>query len=67
MKLTSTKGWTIKRVFGYGKPRIHQYYTSSTRRASIESIRHNLFYKYTWKQLKAMGYSAIKVEIKEIK
>lgn len=66
-KLASTKYWSIKRVFVRGKPSIYAFYSDYTRKNTIENLRKNLFNKYTWRQLKAMGYSVIRVEIKELR
>lgn len=67
MKTKTAKCWSIKRGYGKGKPFINVYYTNTFRHGAIEALRHNLFYKYSWPQLKKMGYSVIKVEVKEVR
>ncbi len=59
--------WTIKRIYGRGNPQIHSYYVDESKRGAIKKLQYNLHDKYTWRQLKAMGFSAVKIQIKEIK
>jgi hypothetical protein len=56
------KAWAIKGWEG----EMHPFYTRRTRNESIDALRHNLFRRYTWQQLKRQGWSCVRVEIREV-